>query len=1430
MHSISHTKLDSYRDTVGAGGGKSGGGGGAEAPDTLVTNETIKILNLLGEGETNLFTGDGRSIFLNNIPLENSDGSFNFGNYNETLVANNTLLYFGAGSTYWEYRNGSLSQTPMTNPAFPSATTIFNVNQEFTGGTSSPPVAPAPVIYSVTSPLVDYAKVAIKFPNGLANVDSHGNIVGDEVEFTIDVKPHASGGWMQVLDHTTHAKSDNAAVVQYQVNNPNPGSLWDIRVSRVTPDNSSATRRNQTFVDSIEEVQQITLPYNGIAYCGLALDAATIGGSNTNIPQMSFLVQKGPITIPSNFDPNTHVFTGVWDGTFTTGVTDDPVWCLYDMITNPQYGLVIYGRITTAMVDKFSFYNASVFNNALVSDGKGGIEPRFTFNTAIQNRQDVYITLNQVAAVFNSVLSWDSGLLKVLQDRPTASMYAITKSNAIGSDPVKPIYFTYTGTSQPTRNTVVNVTWTDGSDPQFLPTTVSVKDDAGLSRYGYNPYDLAAFGATTEGQALRAGKYYLFQQLNNTEQVEWTTGVEGFKYALYDVFDLFDDDYAATAVGGRVVSATASTITFDQPITITGTSSKVSVWLQDGVTYETHNITNSAGIYSTVSIAGSWSTIPTQYTTYGVTSAVAPRQFRIVNLKYDSVAKTVDTIAVLYNEGNYAYVETGVAVQAGVYSIPQQVQPSPPTNVAANATQYISPIDSTLVHGVSLSWDRPASQNVGYVVKWRKDNGAYTTSPQFAINSFQLSPLVQGVYDFVVFSINIAGNYSTPATVSYTLDTSGGGAAALAEVTSLEVVGGGTAWTSEDLSIQWTNPVANQGVLKDFLVTFKTTGGLLLREVVVDNVNGGEQQTTVYHWADNLADGGPNRAIAVTVQCRDAYNDLTVGTTVTMTNAAPPVPSNITATPGLQSAIVSWTPETGTDIAGYMVWYSATTGFTPGPSNVIDCGNTALASLVGLIKSTNYFYRVAAYDIFGKSTSGTVMNLSSQLSFTTPSTVGVPSGSTLPTSGMLAGDTFFLTTTSTLYRFSGTVWIASGILSGAALPTIPSVGYVTGDVFYLTTDQKLYRNNGTSWVKAVDGADITANSIVANSIVTGTLTTALFTANTIDGSIVTAGTLTAAKITAGSISSTQIQAGGIVAASLSVATLSSITANIGTLTAGILTNNSGTNIIDLGATGSSLFINTPNFKVTAAGAASVTSLASLSANLGTVTAGVVQNSSGSAKFDLTNGQIVFNNGAFMKVTGTGFGSSNQFIEWYGPTQSVLTTCTETNAIFYLKTSGAAYFGGTLLAGMLTNTTQSTILNNTNVADLGPYSSNGGSITITYSFSFSGVTNFLGTSAGLTSYNAVTKQSPNFTIVLSRSISGGAFSDVATLSGTGGHSENAPDTTSGDPGFYRQGMSGSGTFTDTAAITGTREYKLRLTTWNNVNSVVVANTLAIQSVE
>ena len=245
---------------------------------------------------------------------------------------------------------------------------------------------------------------------------------------------------------------------------------------------------------------------------------------------------------------------------------------------------------------------------------------------------------------------------------------------------------------------------------------------------------------------------------------------------------------------------------------------------------------------------------------------------------------------------------------------------------------------------------------------------------------------------------------------------------------------------------------------------------------------------------------------------------------------------------------------------------------------------------------------------------------------------------------------------------------------------------------------------------------------------------------------------------------------------------------------------------------------------------SVSSLDAISANVGTLTAGVIRNTADTFRVDVSNGRTTVTTGSYMKVTGAPFGSSSQFIEWYGPYQSNLANCTESNAVYYLKTNGTAYFGGALLAGVLKNSVQGTNLTDANEAILGPFSTNGGNITLTMALNFYGRIDYPGTTTGLNNYNAKTKQNPSFTVVLSRKIGGGSYSDVATYNFTGSWNGEAPVPVDSAPGYYEQEGAGSGTYTDTSGGTADKTFKLRFTSWANVNSTVIANTLSLTSVE
>ena len=180
---------------------------------------------------------------------------------------------------------------------------------------------------------------------------------------------------------------------------------------------------------------------------------------------------------------------------------------------------------------------------------------------------------------------------------------------------------------------------------------------------------------------------------------------------------------------------------------------------------------------------------------------------------------------------------------------------------------------------------------------------------------------------------------------------------------------------------------------------------------------------------------------------------------------APSVPTSVTLTAGINVITCEWTNPTDIDLAHVEV-HVTTSSTTP----AVGASPTAKISgeeyiAVGLSTDTRYFHlRSVDY------------------------------------SGNKSGYTAAVSTTSlTVTESDLDPTIVTGI---EVVSTLPAAGY-EGEVVYLTTDEKLYRYNGSSWTVAVDGNDITANSITGGKIQAGAIGTSLLAVGAIGGTVVT---------------------------------------------------------------------------------------------------------------------------------------------------------------------------------------------------------------------------------------------------------------------------------------------------------------------------------------
>jgi len=325
---------------------------------------------------------------------------------------------------------------------------------------------------------------------------------------------------------------------------------WAIKVFRLTPDSLQGTLRNQTYIDSITEIYG-----NSFCYPNSAIVSQKFSAEYFNqIPARAFDVRLLKVKIPSNYDPITKTYEGIWDGTWKSDEygndglfwTDNPAWCFYDILTNSRYGLGKY--ISSSLVDKWTLYQISQYCDTMVPDGVGGVEPRFTCNMIITSREEAYRVLSDMASIFRAILYYQGGSIYTSMDIEKDSIYQFSNSNVAEGN------FNYSSSSKRVRHSVAIVRYNDKTN-FYLPAIEYVEDTEAIKKYGYRELEVAAFGCTSRGQAIRFGRWALLSESLETETVSFDAGLESCYLKPGDIFRVSDYYKTNSRRGGRIYDA-----------------------------------------------------------------------------------------------------------------------------------------------------------------------------------------------------------------------------------------------------------------------------------------------------------------------------------------------------------------------------------------------------------------------------------------------------------------------------------------------------------------------------------------------------------------------------------------------------------------------------------------------------------------------------------------------------------------------------------------------------------------------------------------------------------------------------------------------------------------------------------------------------------
>ncbi|HHL7866912.1 TPA: phage tail protein, partial [Escherichia coli] len=564
-----------------------------------------------------------------------------------------------------------------------------------------------------------------------------------------------NGRWVTEKDVTINGKTTSQFLASVILDNL-PPRPFNIRMVRETADSTTDQLQNKTLWSSYTEIIDVKQCYPNTAIVGLQVDAEQFGGQQMTV---NYHIRGRIIQVPSNYDPEKRTYSGIWDGSLKPAYSNNPAWCLWDMLTHPRYGMG--KRLGAADVDKWALYAIGQYCDQTVPDGFGGTEPRMTFNAYLAQQRKVWDVLSDFCSAMRCMPVWNGQTLTFVQDRPSDVVWPYTNSDVVVDD--NGVGFRYSFSALKDRHTAVEVNYTDPQNG-WQTSTELVEDPEAILRYGRNLLKMDAFGCTSRGQAHRAGLWVIKTELLETQTVDFTLGSQGLRHTPGDIIEICDNDYAGTMTGGRVLSidAASRTLTLDREVTLpeTGTA--------------TVNLINGSGKPASVAITAhpapdriQVSTLPDGVETYGVWGLSLPslrrRLFRCVSIR-ENTDGTFAITAVQHVPEKEAIVDNGARFepQSGTLNsvIPPAVQHLT-VEVSAADGQYLA----------QAKWDTPrVVKGVRFSLRLTSGKGTdarLVTTAITADTEHRFSGLPLGEYTLTVRAINSYGQQGEPATTTF---------------------------------------------------------------------------------------------------------------------------------------------------------------------------------------------------------------------------------------------------------------------------------------------------------------------------------------------------------------------------------------------------------------------------------------------------------------------------------------------------------------------------------------------------------------------------------------------------------------------------------------------------------------------------------------
>ncbi|HDB9328038.1 TPA: host specificity protein J [Escherichia coli] len=708
------------------GKGSSKGHTPREAKDNLKSTQLLSVIDAISEGPIEGPVDGLKSVLLNSTPVLDSEGNTN--------ISGVTVVF----------RAGEQEQTPPEGFESSGSETVLGTEVKYD----------TPITRTITSANIDRLRFTFGV-QALVETTSKGDRNPSEVRLLVQIQ--RNGGWVTEKDITIKGKTTSQYLASVVVGNL-PPRPFNIRMRRMTPDSTTDQLQNKTLWSSYTEIIDVKQCYPNTALVGVQVDSEQFGSQQVS---RNYHLRGRILQVPSNYNPQTRQYSGIWDGTFKPAYSNNMAWCLWDMLTHPRYGMG--KRLGAADVDKWALYVIGQNCDQSVPDGFGGTEPRITCNAYLTTQRKAWDVLSDFCSAMRCMPVWNGQTLTFVQDRPSDKVWTYNRSNVVMPDDGAP--FRYSFSALKDRHNAVEVNWIDPNNGWETATEL-VEDTQAIARYGRNVTKMDAFGCTSRGQAHRAGLWLIKTELLETQTVDFSVGAEGLRHVPGDVIEICDDDYAGISTGGRVlaVNSQTRTLTLDREITLPSSGTTlISLVDEQGnpVSVEVQSVTDGVKVKV--------SRVPDGVAEYSVWGLKLPtlrqRLFRCVSIRENDDG-TYAITAVQHVPEKEAIVDNGAHFDGEQSGTVNGVTPPAVQHLTAEVTA-----DSG-EYQVLARWDTPkVVKGVSFLLRLTvaADDGSerLVSTARTTETTYRFTQLALGNYRLTVRAANAWGQQGDPASVSF---------------------------------------------------------------------------------------------------------------------------------------------------------------------------------------------------------------------------------------------------------------------------------------------------------------------------------------------------------------------------------------------------------------------------------------------------------------------------------------------------------------------------------------------------------------------------------------------------------------------------------------------------------------------------------------